>query len=81
MYKGSSGKKIIGIFFNYDINICVERMKIRKDDPTIKNKDAEIKILEEMSKKMEIPQLNEGFTELYIVSNNEELNKVKIKLG
>lgn len=80
-YKGISSKKVCGVFFNYDISICIERIKLRKDHPTISSGGSGIRILEEMSKKMEIPDKNEGFDELYLIHNQGDLNKFKTKYG
>uniref|UniRef100_A0A6C0ED33 Uncharacterized protein n=1 Tax=viral metagenome TaxID=1070528 RepID=A0A6C0ED33_9ZZZZ len=79
-YKDTASKKICGIFFNLDIGVCLERAKHRQDHPTLKAHSAP-KILEEMSKVVELPVLSEGFDELFIVHDQDELSKLKMKLN
>lgn len=74
-------KKKICVWFNYDISVCVDRVKKRTNHPTIKNGVSGTKIIEEMYEKIENPILAEGFNEIIIVNDENSLIKLKNKFG
>lgn len=63
------------------MTLCIERLKNRKNHPTIKSVFSGTKIIEEMVKKIEIPEIKEGFNEVNIINNFDDLRAIKNKFG
>lgn len=76
-----SSKKSICIFFNIDLSVCINRVKTRENHPTIKNVAGGIKIIEDLSKIIEKPETKEGFSEIIIVNDENDLKNLKNKFG
>ena len=79
-YSQISSEKIIAICFQLDLSVCTERVKLRENHPSLSGKGG-VKIIESLSKDFEPPSTKEGFSEIFIIKNDEDLMKIKNKFG
>lgn len=68
------------IYYNVGLAICKERLVNRELHPTFSGA-SKIKILEELSEKIEVPTLDEGFKEILTVDDDTSLLAVYKKFG
>lgn len=66
-------KQCICIFFKTPKIICQNRIKNRKDHPTIKGNGE--RILNEMEKELEEPSIEEGFNQLIVLEDSEDVKE------
>jgi predicted kinase len=65
-------KKILCIYLNTPKFICIQRVKNRENHPTIKKGGGE-RIIEDISKKLEEPTLDEGYSEIIKLEDEEDV--------
>ena len=65
-----NSKNILCIYLSTSKHICIDRAKNRENHPTIKKGGGE-RIISEMNNKIEIPNTNEGFSEVVSGSLHE----------
>jgi len=68
-------KNILCIHFDLPIELCKNRMLSRENHPTLSGKGG-IKILEETSKLIEVPEKSEGFEKIINIRNDDDLNEL-----
>jgi atypical dual specificity phosphatase len=68
------------VFFNCNIEECKWRIKNRGDHPTVKPDKGE-KIIDSVSKTLQIPTIEEGFTKIDIVTSFKESNQLLLSIG
>lgn len=80
MYTNSSNNKIIGIYYDLGEDICIDRVKNRENHPTLSGEGG-AKIIHDLVKNIDIPNIKEGFSELLIIKDDNDLEKIKTKFG
>lgn len=79
-YNQLTNKKIWAIYFDVGVDICKERVNNRENHPTLSGPGAQ-KIIEDLYNKLEEPTLSEGFNEIIVIRNDDDLIRAKNKFG
>jgi protein-tyrosine phosphatase/predicted kinase len=80
MYTGVTNKNMVCIAFNYPVETCLDRVKLRQHHPTLSGPGG-MKIIQDMAPKFEMPNSSEGFKEIITVSNDDELDALYKRFG
>jgi predicted kinase len=66
-----SKKPIYAIYFDIPLNVCLERLKSRKNHPTLNSNSS--RVLQEMQSSLEQPSMKEGFKSITVIRNEEDI--------
>lgn len=80
MYIPQKAKKIICIHFDIDANICKSRVMTRENHPSLSGASG-AKIIDDISKIMDVPVLAEGFSEIITIKKDDDIVKLRTKFG
>jgi protein-tyrosine phosphatase len=80
-YKHITTKKVWAIYFDLGLDVSLSRLKLRKNHPTLIASASGSKIIEDMSKKIDIPVIGEGFDEIITIKSDYDLINLKMRFG
>ena len=63
------------VYFAADVKTCIERVKSRKNHPTLQPQSAEL-VVKSFAKSLDIPTMSEGFSKIFTVHTREEVERL-----